>query len=217
MGCLQQYIRLALPLHECLCVSIPPLSSAFCESLKCTGATFNLDLATPEFLFCLTSHQFPQGTLLFVPAKFPSLFFLFEVNNALKSFLCLLCTSGGIKLPVVLYGHLNPLTFSRRAKNNPELKGSEEQGWRGWDVLLLLCLPRRGHRLFLCGCLSTSPGPPLNFPTMTGFSYSEYFLLFHSCRRHFRHSAQTGSQTPAPGSGVRRRYDGSLFSTPNPE
>lgn len=125
---------------------------------------------------------------------------------------CFLCGGGRVNNTVVLYGHLNPLTLPQRAKN--KLEPSEQLNpvqSKPWPSAFIQSPDRQARSLVsvdvcLCFCLS-----------MTCFSYSEYFSLFHSCHRHSRLAAQqTGPAQPSSSGaawGVRRRYDSSQFST----
>lgn len=123
---------------------------------------------------------------------------------------CFLCGGGRVNHTVVLYGHLNPLTLPQRAKN--KLKPSEQLNpaqSKPWPSAFIQSPDRQARsvsvHVCLCFCLS-----------MTCFSYSEYFSLFHSCHRHSRLAQQTGRAQPSGSGaawGVRRRCDSSQLST----
>ncbi|KAG8126450.1 hypothetical protein E2320_021597 [Naja naja] len=108
------------------------------------------------------------------------------------------------------------MTLPLRAKNNLGVKEQLRPRPKKAKTICF-CLSFGKSIGSLCLSSSVSFSDFFTRPDMISFSYSEYFSLFYSCCHHFRRAAQSGGQTSASGSGVRRRYDGSFFILPQAE
>lgn len=78
-----------------------------------------------------------------------------EVTNVTSPCACFLCGGGRVKLTLVLYGHLNPLTLPQRAKNNLELREQLNPAKNKlWPSAFIQSPDRQASLLRLCGCVS---------------------------------------------------------------